>query len=201
MTSSTTRLLVLLAVMAPLLALVHLIIDTPAIILLAALAPPTAYALLLLFLDHRERKPWPLPLAAFLWGAMIASVGSSTLNTNTSVWLTQLLAEERARTLAPLIAAPIIEEVAKVTGLLFLVAFSRHACRNPRNGIVYGALVGLGFDVAENLNYFTLAAVIDGEGMFTQGRRRPGISRVAVLTACAKETGVDCGFLVTARTL
>lgn len=162
MTSSTTRLLVLRAVMAPLLALAHLIIDTPGIILLAALAPPTVYALLLLFLDHHERKPWPLPLAAFLWGAMIASVGSSTLNTNTSVWLAQLLAEERARTLTPLIAAPIIEEVAKVTGLLFLVGLSRHACRNPRNGIVYGALVGLGFDVAENLNYFTLAAVQGG---------------------------------------
>ena len=160
--STRLLLLVLLAAMAPLLALARLIIDTPGIILLAALVPPTAYALVLLFLDHREQKPWPLPLGAFLWGAMIASVCSSTLNANASLWLTQLLTEERARSLAPVIAAPIIEEVAKAAGLLFLIGFSSQACRNPRNGIVYGALVGLGFDVAENLNYFTLAAVQGG---------------------------------------
>lgn len=147
---------------APLLALARLIIDTPGIIWLAALAPPTVYALLLLFFDHRERKPWPLPPAAFLWGALIASAGSSTLNTDVSIWLTQRLAEAWARTLVPLVAAPIIEEAAKLTGLLVLMACSRHACRNPRNGIVYGALVGLGFDVAENLDYFTLAAVQGG---------------------------------------
>jgi hypothetical protein len=69
--------------------------------------------------------------------------------------------------------------------------------------MIVAAVAGVGLidaGMADGAGNFALTAVIDGEGVFPQGRWRPGISCVAVFTAGAKETGVDCRFLMTART-
>jgi hypothetical protein len=76
-------------------------------------------------------------------------------------------------------------------------------CCNFRRYMIVAAIAGInliGAGMTRGAGDFAFTAVIDGESMFPQGRWRPGIGCVAVFTACAKETGVDCGFLVTART-
>jgi RsiW-degrading membrane proteinase PrsW (M82 family) len=57
---------------------------------------------------------------------------------------------------------PLLEEVAKAGGLLALILVWPGSLRSVREGIVYGALAGVGFAAIENLGYYTLAAVQGG---------------------------------------
>jgi protease PrsW len=118
---------------------------------LLALVPLT----ILRFLDRREREtPW-LFAAAFLWGGLIATAIALPFNTAffklIDEWLSQqpmlalLLGPDAALMLAAPISAPIAEEFAKALGVLLLFWLLRAEFDNMRDGLVYGALVGLGF--------------------------------------------------------
>jgi protease PrsW len=118
---------------------------------------------LLWFLDRREREnPW-LFAAAFLWGAFIATAIALPFNSVFLVlmkaWvghhpaLKDVLGPDAAMMLAAPISAPIAEETAKGLGVLLLFWLLRPEFDNMRDGIVYGALVGLGFNWFETALY------------------------------------------------
>jgi protease PrsW len=115
------------------------------------------------FLDRREREsPW-LFAAAFLWGGFIATGLALPFNSAffmlVDAWVTQhpvlrqVLGPDAAMILAAPISAPIAEELAKALGVLLLFWRLRAEFDNMRDGIVYGALVGLGFNWFEAALY------------------------------------------------
>jgi protease PrsW len=115
------------------------------------------------FLDRREREtPW-LFAAALLWGACIATALASPFNTAffrlVDAWVAQhptimqVLGPDAAMMLAAPISAPIAEEVAKALGVMLLFWLLRAEFDNMRDGFVYGALVGLGFNWFEAALY------------------------------------------------
>jgi RsiW-degrading membrane proteinase PrsW (M82 family) len=118
---------------------------------------------ILWFLDRREREtPW-LFAAAFLWGGCIATAVALPFNSVffrlVDQWVAlnpeviDILGPDATMMLAAPISAPIAEEIAKALGVLALFWLLRAEFDNMRDGIVYGALVGVGFTWFETALY------------------------------------------------
>jgi RsiW-degrading membrane proteinase PrsW (M82 family) len=115
--------------------------------------------LILRYLDRREREsPWLFAIA-ILWGALIATGLALPLNTGIIVavdhWLArhaeiaEYLGPEGALLVGAPLAAPLVEETTKALGVVLLFVLLRAEFDNVRDGLVYGALVGVGFNLLE----------------------------------------------------
>jgi RsiW-degrading membrane proteinase PrsW (M82 family) len=140
---------------------------TPILILFAAVVPALCYGLAIVRIERFEREPRVLLLVMFLWGAGAAAVLATAANDAVEVWLGGWQNPDIARSLTARLAAPVIEELAKAVALSVLLL--RGARLNGvLDGIVYGALIGIGFAMTENATYFILAAVQGGEAGLLQ---------------------------------
>ncbi|MEO8287617.1 MAG: PrsW family intramembrane metalloprotease [Chloroflexota bacterium] len=144
---------------------------------LLALVPTIFYALLIWWLDRHEKEPLPLLLVAFLWGAVPAILIAVILEVVVGIPLEQLVTSESGRVLTSAsIVAPIVEEGVKAVILVVLFAAFGREFDNVLDGVVYGAMVGLGFALVENVLYLTTAASEGGlGGMVTLWVLRSGL--------------------------
>jgi len=119
--------------------------------------------LILWYLDRREREsPW-LIAAAFLWGGLIATTLALPVNTAVitavGLWLEQnyalrqMLGPDAALMIGAPLAAPFVEESTKGLGIVLLYWLVRAEFDNVRDGFIYGALVGAGFNWFESALY------------------------------------------------
>jgi len=134
----------------------------PPVLVAGAVVPPLVYALLVGLLDRRRPRPWGAFVASFLWGVVAAACAAAPLNDLLLDHLSGTTDAMRARTLAATAGAPVLEELLKGLGPLFLLLLRPDLLRTPRDGMLCGAFVGLGFDLAEGFQYLTLAAVQGG---------------------------------------
>jgi RsiW-degrading membrane proteinase PrsW (M82 family) len=123
------------------------------------------------YLDRRERESLWLFGGAILWGAVVATGVSGVFNSlGGAIIFDQLQAagelddaEGIAGVLTAALVAPFVEESAKGLALLVLFWYFRAEFDNLRDGIIYGALVGLGFNIAETALYVMKGYVETGE--------------------------------------
>jgi protease PrsW len=118
---------------------------------------------ILRFLDRRERESGWLTAAAFVWGAVIATGLALPLNNAflraVKAWLAanpqvaQAIGEQAALLIGAPIAGPLVEETTKGLGLLVLFLLMGNEFDNARDGLIYGALIGLGFTWVESALY------------------------------------------------
>jgi RsiW-degrading membrane proteinase PrsW (M82 family) len=119
--------------------------------------------LVLWYLDRRERESAWLFAAAFLWGGLIATTVSIPLNTTviyaigqwleSNAALKEMLGPDAALMIGAPLSAPLVEETAKGIGIVLLFWLMRSEYDNVRDGFVYGALVGAGFNWFESALY------------------------------------------------
>lgn len=140
--------------------------DGPWVFTLAVfLASTTAvpYGLLLLWLDRNEQEPLFLLAAAFMWGGVVATAISLVANTSFGMFAMGLVGHPGlASQMTASFSAPFFEEGTKGFALIFLFFLFRHHFDNALDGMLYGALIGLGFAWLENILYYVQASADGG---------------------------------------
>ncbi len=122
---------------------------------LAAVLPVLIYIGLIYWVDHYEKEPVWLLSAAFVWGAVPAALLALFFNTLFSLPFYALFSESSAELATGGAIAPVVEEVVKGLALFLILVVQRHELDSPLDGIIYGAMVGMGFAMVENVLYYT----------------------------------------------
>ena len=107
--------------------------------------------------DCYEEEPWRLVEQTFFWGAVpaiiLAVIGEALLHGPERF----LLGSAHARWFEVGFVAPIVEELCKGAVLVILFRRHREEFDGMLDGLLYGALVGLGFSMTENIRYYLRA--------------------------------------------
>ncbi|NUT17610.1 MAG: PrsW family intramembrane metalloprotease [Hamadaea sp.] len=133
-----------------------------AIVLFGLYAVP--FWLFIASLDFLEREPWLLLATAFAWGAAVAPIVAIPGNRAVHDLLAKLISPEFAAAWGSAIAGPTVEELLKGLGVIVLVLIARAQINSVLDGMVYGALVGLGFQIVEDIIYAVNAVAVAGQG-------------------------------------
>lgn len=133
-----------------------------AVALFALFAVP--FWLLVAELDFLEREPITLRLIAFGWGALVATSVSIPGAAALENLVAKLGSPHLAADWGAALAAPTVEEAAKTLGLAAIVLIARNQINSVLDGVVYGTLVGLGFQIVENVVFAVGAVALAGQG-------------------------------------
>ena len=119
-----------------------------AIGLVLAVLPVGPLVACYVWLDRYEPEPRRLLVAAFLWGALVATTVAlvvqaldQAINRSPTVW-------------SAVVMAPLTEEAGKGVFVLLLLYLRRHTIDGVIDGLVYAGLVGIGFAFTENILYY-----------------------------------------------
>lgn len=125
--------------------------------LLMAAVPVPFYIALSMWIDRFEPEPAGLLAIAFIWGASIAIFFAIIFNGVNEAILTSLVGDAHASMLTSVLSAPFVEELAKGAALLLLFVWRRDEFDNVTDGIIYATMIGLGFAMTENVQYYSQA--------------------------------------------
>jgi len=130
-----------------------------------ALLPVPLLVAAVLFVDRLEPEPRANLAFAFVWGAGIAALFAALINTAGLEYVTQpALGAGTGEYVSATLGAPVVEETLKGLVLAGLVWRRRQEIDGPTDGIIYAAMVGLGFAMIENVGYYVNALVAPVEG-------------------------------------
>lgn len=132
------------------------------IVLLAATAIPAA--VIIYRFDQFEPEPASMVAIALLWGGVVSLTFSGITNSWFLSFLQHVMPAAQVESWGAAIVAPLDEELYKGLGLGLMYLMARSEFDGVMDGLVYGAMVGLGFQVMENVQYFMLAADETGGG-------------------------------------
>ena len=132
------------------------------IALLALYAVPVFAAVY--FLDLFEREPISLLAAAIIWGGVVSIALAAPTNTAWLEILQKTFGPQFAAEWGPALIGPSVEETLKFLGIVTIWLIARSEIDDVFDGFVYGALIGLGFAIVENLHYFIRFVANAGAG-------------------------------------
>jgi protease PrsW len=130
-----------------------------------ALLPVPLLVGVVLWMDRLEPEPRGNLIFAFGWGAGIAALLALLINTAGLVYVTQpALGTTRGEFVSAAFGAPFVEETLKGGVLVGLLWRRRKEFDGPTDGVIYAAMVGLGFAMIENVGYYITALVTPVQG-------------------------------------
>lgn len=124
-------------------------------------------------LDLFEDEPVGMLLAAYAWGFVAAPTIVVVANDH----LISALERVGLASWSAALVGPTDEELVKLLGVVLVLYAGRAHVTRPLNGLVYGAMVGLGFEVSENISYIVQGAIMDPNADAV-GALQVGLSRV-----------------------
>jgi RsiW-degrading membrane proteinase PrsW (M82 family) len=137
--------------------------------LLLSFIPALGCAALVYWLDRYEKEPRILLGAVFGWGAVIAVIGAVVAQLFLEGVMTAATGSEKAADFAGMaVFAPVTEESLKGIAVLLVFLVLRREFDSVLDGIVYAAVVALGFGAMENTFYLYGESIEKGmDGLFT----------------------------------
>jgi protease PrsW len=201
MTSRAVRVrgaLVLLLSMPAVVWTAELLAGTPLWIVVGSATPAALLAAAILFAQRGSGRSAASLAFATAWGATVAAWLSTMGNERSRSWIDAASAGDD-RFWTAVVAAPLIEEAAKAAGLLLLVAFLARGLRDARDGIVLGALVGIGFVLTENFLYLGIAMLQGGEAGLLRALFLRGVLGAAMHAVFTATAGAGLGWRAESR--
>lgn len=116
--------------------------------------PVPVYVALALWLDRFEKEPAWMLAGTFFWGATVAVFFSFIFNTINGLIFGALFGAGAGQILGGVVSAPIVEEGSKGLALFILYWWKKDEFDGVVDGVIYAAMVGLGFAMAENFLYY-----------------------------------------------
>ncbi|HEV2773350.1 MAG TPA: PrsW family glutamic-type intramembrane protease [Thermoleophilaceae bacterium] len=130
--------------------------------LVLAVLPVPVYVALALFVDRFEPEPPQLLAWAFFWGATGATLIALIVNSAGQALVGSTFGSAVGELYGASLSAPVVEEGSKAIVLLAIYRWRRAEFDGVLDGIVYAAMVGLGFAFAENVLYYARTALEGG---------------------------------------
>jgi RsiW-degrading membrane proteinase PrsW (M82 family) len=130
------------------------------VLLLAAVAIPVG--IIVYRMDQFEPEPASLIVIALVWGGVVALSFAAIANSAFLTFLQHVLPSNQVESWGASVVAPVDEEFYKGAGLVMIYLIARDEIDGLMDGLVYGAMIGLGFQVMENIQYFVHAAAQSG---------------------------------------
>ncbi|MBC7909761.1 MAG: PrsW family intramembrane metalloprotease [Pyrinomonadaceae bacterium] len=157
----------LIALLLGLLVLYLIGVETGPVALMAGLIfatlPVPIYISLILWLDRYESEPLWLLAVVFFWGATVAVFIAFIANTMGAYAVAMSTGDiQLAEVYGAVISAPLFEESAKGLVLFIIFWWKKDEFDGILDGIVYAGMVGLGFAMTENVQYYGKAALEGG---------------------------------------
>jgi RsiW-degrading membrane proteinase PrsW (M82 family) len=118
------------------------------------------FVLLVRVIDYLEREPVLLQGAAVAWGGLVATSAAISGSTAVQDILAKLATPRFATDWGPAVGGVAIEEILKVLGVVMIALLARSRINSMVDGFVYGALVGLGFQVVEDVVFAVNAVAV-----------------------------------------
>jgi RsiW-degrading membrane proteinase PrsW (M82 family) len=118
------------------------------------------FLLLLRVIDFLEREPLPLQLVAVAWGGLVATSAAIAGGAALQDIMAKVGSPRFAAAWGPAIGGAAIEELLKVLGVVMIALLARTQLNSVVDGFVYGALVGLGFQVVEDVVFAVNAVAV-----------------------------------------
>jgi protease PrsW len=139
--------------------------------------------------------------AALVWGATAATGCGLLANQGLIAVWAKTAGVGFASNWSASLSAPLNEEVLKLCGVIMVVLAAPRMVRGPVDGMIYGALTGLGFQAVENVTYGLDTIVQSGgtdpvRAVTSSGLLRIGATGLGSHWAMTAVAGAGIGFLV-----
>jgi len=122
--------------------------------------PPILYTIWIRNTERYHRQQWKSILICFLWGASIAVIAAFILEVLLEIPLYLTFQDDNILPfLVAVVIAPVVEEFTKPLALQLRSV--KKGINELEDGLIYGAVAGLGFSATENLLY--------GQGFISKG--------------------------------
>ncbi len=128
-----------------------MISKTLILLFLVAFIPPIIYVIWVRNTEKYNRERWIPIFLSFLWGATIAIIAAVILELILNYSLAPNVDTLNLNVISVVIFAPFAEELTKPLALRLKTV--RRELVEPEDGLIYGAVAGLGFSATENLFY------------------------------------------------
>lgn len=127
--------------------------------------PMFLFAAIVYWLDRYEKEPRILLGVVFAWGAVVAAGVAFVVNTGLGIGVYMFTQSEIATELTTgSLIAPVVEETLKGLAVLLVFLLFHREFDSILDGIVYAAIVAMGFAATENVYYIYTYGYLE-EGM------------------------------------